>query len=77
VKTLFNVVNVIFKLKSHKGKPKKFLEIMPIENFQKYMLFEQKNKKINKNCNSYGLMKILSNFNYLKVFNYQMVKVFK
>ncbi len=50
---------------------------MPIENFQKYMLFEQKNKKINKNCNSYGLMKILSNFNYLKVFNYQMVKVFK
>jgi hypothetical protein len=28
VKTLFNVVNVILKFKSHEGEPKKFLEIM-------------------------------------------------
>jgi hypothetical protein len=36
----------------------------------KIMLLGQKNSKENKNYNSYGLMKIWSNFNYSKVLNY-------
>jgi hypothetical protein len=41
------------------------------------MLLGQRNSKTNKNCNSYGLMKIWSNFNHSKVPNYWMIRVLK
>jgi hypothetical protein len=41
-----------------KGKPTKSRWIMIHVELSKNMLLEQKNWKINKNCNSYGLMKI-------------------
>ncbi len=41
------------------------------------MHLEPKKLNKNKNCNSYGLMKIWSNFNNSKVPNYQTTKVFK
>jgi len=60
-----------------KGKPTKFLRIMPHLKISKNMFLEQKIWKKKKNYNSYGLMKIWSNFNHLKIRNYQTVKVFK
>jgi hypothetical protein len=77
------------KLEVLKGKPTKSIWIMTHVKLLKtwviihmdfvthYMLLEQKIWKTNKNCNSYGLMKIWSNFNHSKVPNYQTVKVFK
>ncbi len=41
------------------------------------MLLGQKNLKKKKKKNSYGLMKIWSNFKHSKVPNYYTVKVFK
>jgi hypothetical protein len=41
----------------------------PSKNFKKNAFGTKKLKK-NKKCNSYGLMKILSNFNHSKVPNY-------
>jgi hypothetical protein len=54
----FNVANVIFWFGSPKKKTHKFQRNLPHLKFSKNMLLEQKNWKRNKNCNSYGLMKI-------------------
>jgi hypothetical protein len=51
-------------LKVLKRKATKFLKIMPHLKLSKNMFLGQKN------CNSYGLMKIWSNFNHSKVPNY-------
>ncbi len=66
----FNVVDVIlnfgnFKKKTHKVQRNN----APSKTFKK-MLLGQRNWKINKNCNAYGLLKIESNFNNSKVPNY-------
>jgi len=67
-----------FNLEVLKEKPTKFIGIMPHLKVSKKCVFRTKLiEKKNKNCNSYGLMKIWSNFNHSKVLNYQMVKVFK
>jgi hypothetical protein len=47
-----------FNLKILKGKPTKSIKIMLHLKLSKNMFFEQKIEKTNKNCNSYGLMKI-------------------
>jgi hypothetical protein len=59
-----------FNLKILKGKPIKSIKIITHLKISKNMLLGQKKKKTNKNCNSYGLMKIWSNFNHSKVPNY-------
>ncbi len=69
-KLVFNVADVIFWFENFKGKPTKSIGIMPHLKLSKNMFLGQKNWKINKNCNSYGLMKIWSNFNHSKVPNY-------
>jgi hypothetical protein len=70
-KLVFNVADVILKFWSPKRKTHtKSKGIMPHLKLSKNMLLGQRNWKINKNCNSYGLMKIWLNFNYSKVFNY-------
>jgi hypothetical protein len=53
-----------------KRKPTKSKRIMPHLKLSKNMLLGQRNLKTNKNCNSYGLMKIWPNFNHSKVPNY-------
>jgi hypothetical protein len=54
-----------------KGKPTKSIRIMPhLQSSKNMLLGQEKKTKQNKNCNSYGLMKIWSNFNHLKVPNY-------
>jgi hypothetical protein len=70
-------IDVIFQFESSKKKPTKFLKIMPHLKVSKTYVFGTKKLKGKKNCNSYGLMKIWSNFNHSKVLNYQIVKVFK
>ncbi len=70
-KVVFNVVDVILKFGSckritHKVDKKQ----CPIQNFQNHIFWDKKNWKRNKNCNSYGFMKILSNFNHSKVLSY-------
>ncbi len=59
-----------FDLEVLKGKPTKSKGIMPHLKVSKSMLLGQGNWNKNKNCNSYGLMKIWSNFNHSKVPNY-------
>jgi len=60
-----------FYLEVLKGKPIKSIWIMPHAKFSKNMILGQRNWKTNKNCNSYGLMKLVgSNFNHSKVPNY-------
>jgi hypothetical protein len=53
-----------------KGKPTKSIKIMPHLKLSKNMFLAQKNSKTNKNCNSYGLTKVWSNFNHSKVHSY-------
>jgi hypothetical protein len=69
-KLIFNVVDVILKFESHKRKTQKVQRNSAPSKTLKKMLLGQRNWKINKNCNSYGLMKIWSNFNHSKVPNY-------
>jgi len=45
--------------------------------FSKTFFWDREIEKKNKTCNSYGFMKIWSNFNDSKVLNYQMVKGLK
>jgi hypothetical protein len=66
-----------FNLEVLKEKPTKFIRIMPHLKLSKKNVFRTKIEKQTKNCNSYGLMKIWSNFNHSKIPNYQMVKDFK
>jgi hypothetical protein len=61
-----------------KGKPTKSKRIMTHVKLSKtYVFGTKKLKKKKKNCTSYELMKIWSNFNHSKVPNYSLVKVFK
>jgi len=60
-----------------KEKLTKFSEILPHLKLTKKCFWDKKFEKPNKNCNSYGLMEIWSNFNNSKIPNYKMVKVFK
>jgi len=76
---IFNVIDVILKLGSPKRKTHKIHMINdPSKTFEnicfgdKFFFW-----KTNKNCNSYGLMKIWSDLDHSKVPNYWMVKVFK
>jgi len=65
-KLKFNVIDVIFKFGSLEKKTHQIhMNNDPCKAFKK-MLLGQKNWKTNKNCNSYGLMKIWSNFNPFK-----------
>jgi hypothetical protein len=50
--------------------------MIDVKLWKKKLLGQENWKKKNKNCNSYGLMKIWSNFNHSKVFNYSMAMVF-
>jgi hypothetical protein len=59
-----------FNLEVLKRKLTKSIKIMPHPKHSKTYAFETKKLKRNQNCNSYGLMKIWSNFNHLKVLNY-------
>ncbi len=69
-KIVFNVVDIIFKFESPKNKTHKVQRNnAPSKTFKKILL-GQKIWKANKNCNSYGLMKIWSKFNHSKVPNY-------
>jgi hypothetical protein len=52
------------------GKFTKSKGIIPHLKLPKHMLLGQRNSKTKKNCNSYGLMKIWSNYNHSKVLNY-------
>jgi hypothetical protein len=65
-KLVFNVIDVNF-LEVLKGKPTKSKRIMPRLKLFKPMLLGQRNWKTNKNCDSYGLMNIWSNFNHSKL----------
>jgi hypothetical protein len=53
-----------------KGKPTKSIGIMPHLKLSKKCFWDKKFEKRNKNCNSYGLMKIWSNLNHSKVHIY-------
>jgi hypothetical protein len=69
-KFVFSVTNVIFKFESPKKKTHKVrMNNDPYKNFKKYD-FGTKKLKNKQNCNSYGLIKIWSNFNHSKVPNY-------
>jgi hypothetical protein len=59
-----------FNVEVLKGKPIKSIKIIPHLRLLKICFWDKKIKKINKNCNSYGLVKIWSNFNNSKVFSY-------
>jgi hypothetical protein len=70
-KLVFIITNVILKFGSPKRKTHKIQKNnAPFKTFKKYAFGTKKLKKKNKNCNSYGLMKIWSNFNHSKVPNY-------
>jgi hypothetical protein len=67
-----------FNLEVLKGKPTKFIKIMPhIKLFKTYVFGTKKLKKKNKNCNSYGFMKIWSNFNHSKSLAIKQLKFSK
>jgi hypothetical protein len=57
-------------LKVLKKNPTKSIKIMSHVTLSKNMILGQKNLNKNKNCNSYGLMKIWSNFNHSKIPRY-------
>jgi hypothetical protein len=59
-----------FDLEVLKRKPTKSKGIMPHLKLSKNMLWDKEIENKQKNCNSYGLMKIWSNFNHSKVLNY-------
>ncbi len=72
---IFNVLDVTFEFGSPKRKThKKFKNISPFKTFKTICFQNKKNEKINKICNSYGLMKIWSNFNHSKILNYQQLR---
>ncbi len=69
-KLVFNIIDVILKFGSPKRNTHKVQRNnAPFKTFKKYAL-GQRNWKTKKNCNSYGLMKILSNFNHSKIPTY-------
>jgi hypothetical protein len=49
----------------------------PCKIFKNIFFWDTKIEKKEENCNSYGFMKMWSNFNHSKVPNYQMVKGLK
>jgi hypothetical protein len=69
-KLVFDVVDVIFKFGSPKKKTHKIQKNNAPSKIFKNVFLEQINFLKNKNWNSYGLMKIWSNFIHSKVLNY-------
>jgi len=70
--------SIVFSLDSHLS-PSRSWEHAPMPHLKllKNMLLGHFFWKRNKNCNSYGLMKIWSNFIHSNVPNYKTIKVFK
>ncbi len=65
-KLAFNVVDVIFEFGNFKSKTHKVIRTITHLRLSKTYFLKQFFWKRNKNCNSYGLMKIWSNFKHSK-----------
>jgi len=53
-----------------KRKPTKSIKVMPHLKLSKKCFWDKTIEKTNKKCNSYGFMKIWSNFNHSKIPSY-------